>query len=156
MPAISRPAPYSVELTPEFKPGFTGSAAQTLTLVNIGLDGTNFYAPWFALNNAAANSTLRLANNGSTAIGPVIVSLKASNGSAATGTHTIPSIAPGKFVSVTGATLKAAFGTDAANGDLMITVQSRADGLSAKVRTTQSTGQVYENSLGANSDVLTQ
>ncbi|WP_449253695.1 hypothetical protein [Brevundimonas naejangsanensis] len=146
---------YSVELTPEFKTGFTGSAAQTLTLVNIGLDGTNFYAPWFALNNAGANSTLRLANNGSTAIGPVIVSLKASNGSAATGSYTIPSIAPGKFVAVTGSALKTAFGTDAANGDLMITVQSRADGLSAKVRTTQSTGQIYENSLGANSDVLT-
>ncbi|MGE7199916.1 hypothetical protein [Brevundimonas naejangsanensis] len=146
---------YKVDLVPEFATDFSGSAEQTLTLVTIGLDGTNFYAPWFALGNAGANSTLRLANNGSTAIGPVVISLKASNGSAATGTYTIPSIDVGKFVSVTGSALKTAFGTDAANGDLMITVQSQANGLSAKVRTTQSTGQIYENSLGANSDVLT-
>ena len=146
---------YKVDLVPEFESGFSGSVDQTLTLVTIGLDGTNFYAPWFALGNSGANSTLRLANNGSTAIGPVVISLKASNGSAATGTYTIPSIDVGKFVSVTGSALKTAFGTDAANGDLMITVQSQANGLSAKVRTTQSTGQIYENSLGANSDVLT-
>lgn len=140
---------YSVDLEPEFKTGFTGSATQSLDLVTIGLDGTNFYAPWFALNNASANSTLRLANNGTAAIGPIIVSLKASNGTAATGSYTIPSIAPGTFVSVTGSALKTAFGTTAANGDLMVTVQSRADGMSAKVRTTQSNGQIYENSLGA-------
>lgn len=151
---------YKAEVKPTFATGFTGNADKTLTLITVGLDGTNFYAPWFALNNTSngqgANSTLRLANNGSSTIGPVVISLKASNGSAATGTHTIPSIEAGKFVSVTGATLKAAFGTDAANGDLMITVQSQADGLSAKVRTTQyPSGQIYENSLGANSAALT-
>lgn len=149
---------YKAEIKPTFATGFTGNADKTLSLITVGLDGTNFYAPWFALNNVTngqgANSTLRLANNGSSNIGPVVISLKARTaGSAASGgTHTIPLIEAGKFVSVTGATLKAAFGTDAANGDLMITVQSQADGLSAKVRTTQYPGgQIYENSLGANS-----
>lgn len=146
---------YTAEIKPVFKAGFSGNADATLNLVTIGLDGTNFFAPWFALDTGSANSTLRLANNGSSAIGPIVISLKANNGSAApTGTHTIPSIAPGAFVSVRGDQLKAAFGTDAANGDLMITVQSQDNGLSAKVRTTQSTGQIYENSLGTGSQAL--
>lgn len=141
---------YKVELKPTFQSDFAGSADQTLTLLNVGLDGTNFFAPWFALNTGTANSTLRLANNGSSPVGPIIVSLKANNGSAApTGTYTIPSIAPGAFVSVRGDQLKSAFGTDAANGDLQVTIQSESNNVSAKVRTTQSTGQIYENSLGA-------
>lgn len=142
---------YKVDLKPKFATGFTGSADQSLTLINVTLAGTNFYAPWFALDNGSANSTLRLGNNGSAAVGPVIISLKANNGTAApTGTYTIPSIAPGAFVSVRGDQLKAAFGTNAANGDLHVTVQSNVANVSAKVRTTQSTGQIYENSLGAN------
>ncbi len=140
---------YTAEIKPVFETGFSGNADATLSLVTIGLDGTNFYAPWFALDNGAANSSLRIANNGSAAIGPIVISLKANNGSAApTGTYTIPSVAAGAFVSVRGDQLKTAFGTTAANGDLLVTVQSEAHGLSAKVRTTQSTGQVYENSLG--------
>ncbi|MFI8683783.1 hypothetical protein ACIGFJ_15615 [Brevundimonas diminuta] len=142
---------YKVELKPAFESGFSGSADQVLTPLSVGLDGTNFYAPWFALDNGAANSTLRLANNGSAAVGPVIITLKANNGAAApTGTFTVPTIAPGSFVSVRGDQLKTAFGTTAANGDLQVTIQSDSANVSAKVRTTQSTGQVYENSLGAN------
>ena len=148
-PVVLDAGSYTAEIKPVFQTGFSGNANATLSLVTIGLDGTNFYAPWFALDNGAANSSLRIANNGSAAIGPIVVSLKANNGAAApTGTYTIPSVAPGAFVSVRGDQLKAAFGTTAANGDLLITVQSQANGLSAKVRTTQSTGQVYENSLG--------
>lgn len=140
---------YSVNVKPVYATDWSGPTSIDKTLFTITLDGTNFYAPWFALNNAGANSTLRIANNGTAAIGPIVVSLKANNGTVApTGTHTIPSIEPGKFVSVTGGVLKTAFGTDAANGDLQITVQSQSQDVSAKVRTTQSTGQIYENSLG--------
>lgn len=140
---------YAAVIKPTYGTNWTGPTSIDRTLLRVGLDGTNFYAPWFALDNGAANSSLRLANNGTAAIGPIVVSLKANNGSAApTGTYTIPSVAPGAFVSVRGDQLKTAFGTSAANGDLLITVQSQANGLSAKVRTTQSTGQIYENSLG--------
>lgn len=140
---------YAAVIKPTYGTNWTGPTTIDRTLLRVGLDGTNFYAPWFALDNGAANSSLRIANNGTAAIGPIVVSLKANNGSAApTGTYTIPSVAAGTFVSVRGDQLKTAFGTSAANGDLLITVQSQANGLSAKVRTTQSTGQVYENSLG--------
>lgn len=140
---------YAAVIKPTYGTNWTGPSTIDRTLLRVGLDGTNFYAPWFALDNGAANSSLRIANNGTAAIGPIVVSLKANNGSAApTGTYTIPSVAAGTFVSVRGDQLKTAFGTSAANGDLLITVQSQANGLSAKVRTTQSTGQVYENSLG--------
>ncbi|WP_313574536.1 hypothetical protein [Brevundimonas sp.] len=140
---------YAAVIKPTYGTNWSGPTTIDRTLLRVGLDGTNFYAPWFALDNGAANSSLRIANNGSAAIGPIVVSLKANNGSAApTGTYTIPSVAAGAFVSVRGDQLKTAFGTSAANGDLLITVQSQANGLSAKVRTTQSTGQVYENSLG--------
>ncbi len=140
---------YAAVIKPTYGTNWTGPTTLDRTLLRVGLDGTNFYAPWFALDTGTANSTLRLANNGSAPIGPIVVSLKANNGAAApTGTYTIPSVAPGAFVSVRGDQLKTAFGTSAANGDLLITVQSQANGLSAKVRTTQSTGQIYENSLG--------
>lgn len=143
---------YKVDLKPTFATGFAGSADQTLTLLNVTLDGTNFYAPWFALNNGTANSTLRLGNNGTSATGPVTISLKANNGSAApTGSYSLPNGIPaGQFVSITGATLRTAFGTDAANGDLQVTIQSDVANVSAKVRTTQASGQIFENSLGAN------
>lgn len=140
---------YKVDLKPVFANGFSGSADQTLTLLNITLDGTNFFAPWFALGNPTANSTLRLANNGSAPTGPVIVTLKANNGSAApTGTYTVPSIPANGFISIRGDQLKTAFGTDAANGDLQVTIQSEVSNVSGKIRTTQSTGQIFENSLG--------
>lgn len=140
---------YTAVIKPTYATGWAGPATIERNLLTVGLDGTNFYAPWFALDNGAANSTLRIANNGAAPVGPIVVTLKANNGAAApTGTYTIPSIAPGAFVSVRGDQLKTAFGTTAANGDLMITIQSAADNVSAKVRSTQSTGQVYENSLG--------
>lgn len=140
---------YKVEVKPVFATGFSGSADQTLTLLNVTLDGTNFFAPWFALGNPTANSTLRLANNGSAATGPVIVTLKANNGTAApTGTYTVSGIPANGFISIRGDQLKAAFGTDAANGDLQVTIQSDVQNVSGKIRTTQSTGQIFENSLG--------
>lgn len=143
----------AVKLTPNT--GFGALAETSVTLLNVALDGTNFVAPWFALDNGGANSTLRLANNGSAPVGPVTVTLKANNGAAApTGVYTIPTIPAGSFVSVRGDQLKSAFGTTAANGDLLITIQSDTANVSAKVRTTQSTGQIYENSLGTGSQAL--
>lgn len=140
---------YSAVVTPKYATGFAGSVSETLKLLTISLDGTNFVAPWFALANPSATSTLRLANNGSSVSGPVIISLKANNGAAApTGTFTLADGIPaGGFVSVTGAQLKAAFGTTATNGDLQVTIQSDVQNVSAKVRTQQATGQIFENSL---------
>lgn len=140
---------YKVVIKPTYENNWTGPVSFERDVLTVGLDGTNFYAPWFALNSATSNSTLRLANNGSSDIGPIVISLKSSNGTAATATHTIDKVEPGKFVTVRGDTLKEKFGTTATNGDLMITVQSQATGLSAKVRSVQTNGQIFENSLGA-------
>ena len=142
---------YKVTIRPTYATSWSGPASVERTVVSVGLDGTNFYAPWFALNNGTANSTLRLANNSGTATGAVVVQLKARNvDSTAANTQVVirPNIPANGFVSITGAELREAFGTDAANGDLLVSIQSQAANVvSAKVRTTQSTGQIYENSL---------
>ena len=153
--AVIEAGTYQVAVTPEFDELFEGSASSTKDALKISLEGTNFYVPWFAMNSPAAVSTLRLANNGTVDVGPIIISLKANNGtSAPTGTHTIDSIPAGGFVSVNGTTLKTAFGNDAKNGDLLVTIQANVANVSAKVRTTQQSGQVFENSVGATIDII--
>ena len=57
-------------------------------------------------------------------------------------------IAAGGTVFLSGAALKAAFGTDAANGDLEISIEAQPQFISGKVRVTQATGQIFETSLG--------
>lgn len=141
---------YKAAIRPTYATGWAGAASVDRTFVNVGLAGTNFYAPWFGLGGTAASSTLRIANNGAAATGAIVVQLRARNaGSTATTTSvTFPAVAANSFRSITGAELREAFGTDAANGDLLVSIQSDAYGVvSAKVRTTQLTGQVLENSL---------
>jgi hypothetical protein len=126
-------------------------------------DGTSFVAPWIALGSTSANSTIRLANNGSTDTGPIQVTLQSSTGSApTTETVTISSaelingstltasggIAAGSTVFISGSALKTALGTDAANGDLEVTIEAQPQFISGKVRVTQATGQIFETSLG--------
>lgn len=140
---------YRAAVTPTYAAGWSGPASVEKTVVTVGLDGTNFYAPWFGLGGTAANSTLRIGNNGGSATGNIVIQLKARNGSTATATSvTFPGVAANGFRSITGAELRQAFGTDAANADLLISIQSAAFGVvSAKVRTTQPSGQIFENSL---------
>ncbi|WP_299175263.1 hypothetical protein [uncultured Brevundimonas sp.] len=144
---------YKVTITPTYATGWTGAASVEKTAVTVGLAGTSFYAPWFGLGGSASNATLRIGNNGSTATGNIVIQLKARNGSTATATSvTFPGVAANSFRSITGAELRQAFGTDASNADLMISIQSDAnDKVSAKVRTVQANGNTFESSL----DLLT-
>lgn len=144
---------YKVTINPTYATGWTGAASVEKTVVNVSLAGTSFYAPWFGLGGSASNSTLRIGNNGSTATGNIVIQLKARNGSTATATSvTFPGVAANSFRSITGAELRQAFGTDASNADLMISIQSDAnDKVSAKVRTVQANGNTFESSL----DLLT-
>lgn len=131
-------------------------------LAPVTRDGTSFKAPWIALGAASATSTIRLANNGSTDTGPIQMTLTSTNGApATTKTVTITAaqlaagtlnasggIPAGGTVSISGAALKTAFGTTAANGDVEVTIEAQPQFISGKVRVTQATGQIFETSLG--------
>lgn len=153
---------FSVTAAVDLAPGLTDFSVSG-SLDPVTRDGTSFVAPWVALGSTSANSTIRLANNGSTATGPITATLKSSTGSAAT-TQTVTitnaqlingttlassgGIAAGGTVFLSGAALKTAFGTDAANGDLEISIEAQPQFISGKVRVTQATGQIFETSLG--------
>ena len=137
---------------------FTASGA----LAPVTRDGTSFKAPWIALGAASATSTIRLANNGSTDTGPIQMTLTSTNGAPATTktvTITAAQVAAGTLnasggipaggtVSISGAALKTAFGTTAANGDVEVTIEAQPQFISGKVRVQQATGQIFETSLG--------
>ena len=125
-------------------------------------NGTSFKAPWIALGATSANSTIRLANNGSTDTGPIQMTLTSTNGgTTATRTVTITAteLAAGSLnaqggipaagtVAISGAALKTAFGTTAANGDIEVSIEAQPQFISGKVRVTQASGQIFETSLG--------
>lgn len=158
IPASTFSLSASVDLVDGLR-DFTASGS----LAPVTRDGTSFVAPWIALGSTSANSTIRLANNGATPTGPITATLKSSTGSAAT-TQTVTitnaqlingttlassgGIAAGGTVFLSGAALKEAFGTDAANGDLEISIEAQPQFISGKVRVTQATGQIFETSLG--------
>lgn len=136
--------------------------AKTAPIKGVVRNGASFVAPWVALGATSANSTVRLANNGGTATGPIQVTLLSHNGSSVTSKtvaitadqivagslNTAGGIPAGSAVSISGAALKAAFGTDAANGDIQVSVEAQPSTLSGKVRVTQASGQIFETSLG--------
>lgn len=155
---LQKPSDDTATATPNPFTDFSKSA----DLKGVVRNGASFVAPWVALGSSSANSTIRLANNGATATGPIQVTLLSHNGtSVTTKTVTIGAaqvvagslnatggIAAGSAVSISGAALKAAFGTDAVNGDLQVSVEGHASTLSGKVRVTQASGQIFETSLG--------
>lgn len=132
------------------------------SLSSVVRDGTSFKAPWVALGATSANSTIRLANNGTTDTGPIQMTLTSTNGAAATtSTVTITAaqlaagslnaqggIPAGGTVAISGAALKTAFGTTAANGDVEVSIEAQPQFISGKVRVTQASGQIFETSLG--------
>ncbi len=146
-------ASYKVAFLPTFATGFTAPtvAYGPIAAGSVSLEGTNFNAPWFTLNNANNSATLRLANNGTTATGPVFATLKANNGSAAATTTRVTltnSLAAGQVFEITGAQMATLFGTNAQNGDLQITVQGDGTVISGKVRVRNVSGATFESSLG--------
>lgn len=145
-------ASYSMTFAPTYAAAFEGAASfGPVAAGEVTLEGTNFAAPWFTLNNANNTAFLRLANNGTVATGPVFVSLKANNGTAAPTSARVKvadSIAPNGIYQVTGPELAALFGTDAQNGDLAVTIQGDGKVISGKVRVRNATGALSEQSLG--------
>lgn len=145
-------ATYSISFTPEYAANF--AAAEEFGPYAAGevtLEGTNFIAPWFTLNNANNTATLRLANQGTAVTGPVFVTMKAAAGGAtATNTRVQVSdgIAAGSTLEITGSTLATLLGTTAQNADLQITIQADGSVISGKVRVRNVSGATFESSLG--------
>lgn len=152
-PPVLTAGTYVAAITPTYQTGFTPAptSATNVNLLTVSLDGTTFNAPWFTLNNPNNSATLRIGNNSSTtATGPVIVQLRANNGtSTTTPMVTIAqSIAANSTLDITTAELATALGTNAQNGDLLVTVQGDGSVLSAKVRVRNVSGATFEQSLG--------
>jgi hypothetical protein len=129
----------------------------------INRNGTSFVAPWVALGSASASSSIRLGNNGGAATGLITVSLLSDTSVNAPTTSSVVvtqsmlqagtlnangGINPGDVVTISGAALRTAFGTDAANGDVSVSIEAPSGTLSGKVRVTQASGQILETSLG--------
>lgn len=159
--AVIPASTFTVSAAVDLADGLTDRSASG-ALSSVVRDGTSFVAPWIALGATSANSTIRLANNGTIDTGPIQMTLTSSNGSAAT-TKTVTigagqvvagsltaqgGIPAGGVVSISGAALKTAFGTDAANGDVEISIEAQPSVISGKVRVTQASGQIFETSLG--------
>lgn len=129
----------------------------------VSRNGASFVAPWVAFGGAAAQSTVRLANNGGVDTGPVVMTILSDNGA---GEPTSPSVTltqgmlqsgtlsanggipAGEAISVNGGALRTAFGTTAANGDIQVSIEAQSSSISGKVRVTQASGQIFETSLG--------
>lgn len=143
---------YSVAILPTYVNGFTSpTTATTVNVLNVALDGTNFTAPWFTLDNPNNMAFLRLANNGTAPTGPVFVELKAHNGTTPPTTARVQVadfIAPNGVFQITGPDLLARFGSNAQNGDLAVTIQGDGNVISGKVRIRNSTGALSEQTLG--------
>lgn len=143
---------YAITLTPDYANGFSAATSYgPIAAGEVTLEGTNFTAPWFVLNNPNNSGTLRLGNNGTAATGPVFVTLKAHNGTAAPTNVRVKvadSIAANGVLEVTGGTLANLMGTTAQNGDLQVTIQGDGNVISGKVRIRNVSGATFEQSLG--------
>ena len=143
---------YTATITPTYATGYVSPATGTsVDLLKVDLDGTNFVAPWFTLNNPNNTATLRIANSGTQATGPVFVELKANNGTAAPTTSRVQvstGVAVNGVLEITGSQLATLMGTNAQNGDLLVTVQGDGAVLSGKVRIRNVSGATFETSLG--------
>jgi len=134
----------------------TTPAAVTDALQTIGLEGVSFLAPWIGGSLSSSSSYIRVSNNGSTATGPVTVSLLSPIGA------TTPAIAGAICNSSTLDKLKSIAGSNElvlkpedfttcfgafTRGDVVVTIQSTATNLTAKARNVTPTS-VSELSLG--------
>lgn len=144
---------YSTSWAPVYSTGYTAPSAATVASGSVSLAGTNFIAPWFSGSQAQTQSVVRMSGNG-TQSGAVTLRLQNGvfnfNGAPTTfatatcaTTFNIP--AAGDLV-INTATVKACFG-DFLRGDLLITIQSASDGLTGKMRNTSASG-TFETTLG--------
>jgi len=149
---------FSLTLTPATaSTNYTAPAAITQALQSVTLEGTNFLAPWIAGSQAGSSSSqIRISNNG-TAAGAVTLMLKSpiyNTGTTAGATTCTSStlsklsgIAGGDELVISTTDLTTCFGAFK-RGDVVVTIQSPKDSLTAKARLTTTGGGISEISLG--------
>lgn len=156
---VSTTAPQSITatVTPKLTANTlvtTPAAVSNFSLETVGLQGTNFVAPWVQSSNTAGyNSVLRISNSGS-ATGPVTLSLTSPAGTASATTCSsaqlakLANVPANGELSINSADLTTCFGPFA-RGDVRVTVQAQSTNLSAKLRIVNPGNVVTEQSLGA-------
>lgn len=151
---------FSLTVTPKTTTPlvYTVPSAFTTSMQSIGLQGTNYLAPWIGGSQSSANSSIRLSNSGVTT-GAVTLQLLAPvyNSGTTAGATTCTSSTLSKLASITtnselviaNADLTTCFGAFK-RGDVVVTVQADPTALTAKARNVNAgTGDVSEISLGA-------
>ena len=151
---------YTASITPKLASSTLVSVPASVTdkaLQSIGLEGTNFLAPWIAGSQSPSGFVLRISNNATNATSPITLTLRSpiyNTGTTAGATTctsaNLPALAKinGGGELLLGVTeMTTCFG-DFKRGDLLVTVQAPKDNLSAKARLTTASGQVTEVSLG--------
>lgn len=154
----TQPLSYTATVTPVLTAAdqalIVQPAAVSGNLESIGIDGTNFLAPWFSGSQAQTQSQVRLSNTGATA---AQVNVAITNGvfnlngtpttfgdaTCATGAFTLP--VDGDLV-LSNAVINSCFGAFL-RGDLRITVQAASGAVTAKMRNTSAAG-TFETTLG--------
>jgi len=156
---VSTTAPQSITatVTPKLATNTlvtTPSPISNYSLETVGLQGTNFVAPWVQSSNTAGyNSVLRISNSGS-ATGPVTLSLTSPVGTASSTTCSsaqlskLANVPANGEISINSADLTTCFGAFT-RGDVRVTVQAQSNNLSAKLRIVNPGNVVTEQSLGA-------
>lgn len=154
----STPQPYTLTVTPIAPAANSTLVTPPAALVSqgletVGLEGTNFIAPWFSGSQAQSQSQVRLSSTGA-AVSNVRITIVNGvfnfngsptnfNDTMCAQTFAIP--ADGDLV-ITTATVTSCFG-NFLRGDLQITVQAAPGALTAKMRNTSSNG-TFETTLG--------
>jgi hypothetical protein len=120
----------------------------------VTLGGTNFVAPWIAINSTTTDANIRIANGDSEETGPLFLTLTSWTGGTPTQTSCdqtdlskLSGIAPNDIVQINSADLRTCFGTAVTNADVQVTIQGAEDELTAKARLTRG-GVTSEVSLG--------
>nr|WP_313427690.1 hypothetical protein [Brevundimonas diminuta] len=130
-----------------------GAISASGALETIGLQGTNFVAPWVQSANPNFNTVLRLSNSGA-ATGPVTLSLTSPAATPAATTcgaaqlAKLASIPANGELSINSTDLTTCFGAFT-RGDVRVTVQSQSTSITAKLRIVNPGNVVTEQSLGA-------
>jgi hypothetical protein len=157
---VSTTAPQSstVTVTPKVPAATTTVAAPAAVsnraLETIGLQGTNFFAPWVQSSNTNGyNTVLRVSNSGA-ATGPVTLALTSPIGTAtattcsATQLPKLANVPANGELAINSADLTTCFGAFT-RGDVRVTIQAQSNNLSAKLRIVNPGNVVTEQSLGA-------
>lgn len=155
--STTSPQTATATLTPKFASASTlvtvPAAITNAALETVGLQGTNFVAPWVQSTNANYNSVLRISNSGAVT-GPVMLALTSATGTTTAttcGVAQLPKLAgvpANGELAINSADLTTCFGAFA-RGDVRVTVQSQSTNLTAKLRIVNPGNVVTEQSLGA-------